>query len=131
VANGAAEANALGLTTQVPVREVYLTSGQVDVFGLAPRRSSSATHPQLARAARKVEAAQRRTCGRDCYDDRFGDIDDAVPGNRDQSDVIARAPGRGAAFGADDPIHTEPDPGTVVDEYARPPKRCRGADRAP
>lgn len=27
VANGAAEANALGLTTQVPTREVYLTSG--------------------------------------------------------------------------------------------------------
>ena len=27
VASGAAEANALGLTTQVPVREVYLTSG--------------------------------------------------------------------------------------------------------
>lgn len=28
VANGAAEANALGLTTQVPTREVYLTSGR-------------------------------------------------------------------------------------------------------
>jgi len=27
VANGAAEANALGLTTQVPIREVFLTSG--------------------------------------------------------------------------------------------------------
>jgi Family of unknown function (DUF6088) len=27
VASGAAEANALGLTTQVPTREVYLTSG--------------------------------------------------------------------------------------------------------
>jgi hypothetical protein len=27
VANGAAEANALGLTTQVPTREVFLTSG--------------------------------------------------------------------------------------------------------
>jgi hypothetical protein len=27
VANGAAEANALGLTTQVPMREVFITSG--------------------------------------------------------------------------------------------------------
>jgi hypothetical protein len=27
VASGAAEANALGLTTQVPTREVFLTSG--------------------------------------------------------------------------------------------------------
>ena len=37
VASGAAEANALGLTTQVPIREVYLTSGRSRRFKLGNR----------------------------------------------------------------------------------------------
>jgi len=37
VASGAAEANALGLTTQVPTREVYLTSGSSRRLKLANR----------------------------------------------------------------------------------------------
>ncbi len=37
VASGAADANALGLTTQVPVREVYLTSGPSQVLKLGHR----------------------------------------------------------------------------------------------
>jgi hypothetical protein len=37
VANGAAEANALGLTTQVPVREIYLTSGPSRLLQLGNR----------------------------------------------------------------------------------------------
>lgn len=38
VANGAAEANALGLTTQVPIREVFLTSGSSRTLHLGNRR---------------------------------------------------------------------------------------------
>jgi hypothetical protein len=38
VANGAAEANALGLTTQVPTREVFLTSGASRTLHLGGRR---------------------------------------------------------------------------------------------
>lgn len=38
VPNGAAEANALGLTTQVPVREIYLTSGPARLLQLGNRR---------------------------------------------------------------------------------------------
>lgn len=38
VANGAAEANALGLTTQVPTREVFLTSGASRILHLGSRR---------------------------------------------------------------------------------------------
>lgn len=38
VANGAAEANALGLTTQVPTREVFLTSGASRILHLGNRR---------------------------------------------------------------------------------------------
>ena len=37
VANGAAEANALGLTTQVPTREVFLTSGASRTLHLGSR----------------------------------------------------------------------------------------------
>ena len=37
VASGAAEANALGLTTQVPVREVYFTSGPTRRLSLGSR----------------------------------------------------------------------------------------------
>ena len=37
VANGAAEANALGLTTQVPTREVFLTSGASRLLHLGSR----------------------------------------------------------------------------------------------
>lgn len=37
VANGAAEANALGLTTQVPIREVFLTSGASRTLHLGRR----------------------------------------------------------------------------------------------
>jgi hypothetical protein len=37
VASGAAEANALGLTTQVPVREVFLTSGRTRTLHLGKR----------------------------------------------------------------------------------------------
>ena len=38
VASGAAEANALGLTPQVPVREVFLTSGRARTLQLGNRR---------------------------------------------------------------------------------------------
>lgn len=38
VASGAAEANALGLTTQVPIREVFLTSGASRSLQLGNRR---------------------------------------------------------------------------------------------
>lgn len=38
VACGAAEANALGLTTQVPIREVFLTSGASRILHLGGRR---------------------------------------------------------------------------------------------
>jgi hypothetical protein len=38
VASGAAEANALGLTTQVPTREVFLTSGASRTLHLGARR---------------------------------------------------------------------------------------------
>ena len=37
VANGAAEANALGLTTQVPTREIFLTSGRARMLRLGER----------------------------------------------------------------------------------------------
>ena len=37
VANGAAEANALGLTTQVPIREVFLTSGRARMLHFGER----------------------------------------------------------------------------------------------
>jgi hypothetical protein len=37
MANGAAEANALGLTTQVPTREVFLTSGPACMLHLGER----------------------------------------------------------------------------------------------
>jgi hypothetical protein len=37
VANGAAKANALGLTTQVPTREVFLTSGRARMLHLGER----------------------------------------------------------------------------------------------
>ena len=38
VPNGAAEANALGLTTQMPIREVFLTSGSSRTLQLGNRR---------------------------------------------------------------------------------------------
>lgn len=38
VASGASEANALGLTTQVPIREVFLTSGASRTLQLGQRR---------------------------------------------------------------------------------------------
>lgn len=38
VPSGAAAANALGLTTQVPVREVFLTSGKSRMLSIGPRR---------------------------------------------------------------------------------------------
>lgn len=37
VASGAAEANALGLTTQVPIREIFLTSGRSRTLRLGNR----------------------------------------------------------------------------------------------
>jgi hypothetical protein len=74
VPNGAAAANALGLTTQVPVRSVYLTSGRTRTINLgkqavelrhAPRWQLAMAHRPAGEAVRalawlgpgKVEAA--------------------------------------------------------------------------
>lgn len=58
VASGAAEANALGLTTQVPVREVFLTSGPSRKLHLGNRTV------QLQHANRWLLALGTRPAGR-------------------------------------------------------------------
>lgn len=58
VASGAAEANALGLTTQVPVREVFLTSGRSRTLQLGNRSV------ELQHASRWLLALGRRPAGR-------------------------------------------------------------------
>ena len=61
VSHGAAAANALGLTTQVPVREVFLTSGPNKKlsFGLRLVEVKHAPHWQLLLAHRPAGAAIR------------------------------------------------------------------------
>ena len=61
VANGAAEANALGLTTQVPIREVFLTSGASRTLHLGSRRVEikRGTHKQLLFGKRPAGKAIR------------------------------------------------------------------------
>lgn len=58
VANGAAEANALGLTTQVPTREVYLTSGRSRWLKLGNREI------ELKQGARWQVAIGKRPAGK-------------------------------------------------------------------
>ena len=58
VASGAAEANALGLTTQVPVREVFLTSGRSRTLQLGNRSV------ELQHASRWLLALGKRPAGR-------------------------------------------------------------------
>ncbi len=58
VANGAAEANALGLTTQVPTREVFITSGLSRTLQLGNRTI------EIKRGARWELALGRRPAGR-------------------------------------------------------------------
>ena len=59
VPNGAAAANALGLTTQVPVRSVYLTSGRSRTMTLGKQLVELRHAPrwQLALADRPAQAA--------------------------------------------------------------------------
>lgn len=61
VPHGAAEANALGLTTQVPVREIFLTSGRTRNLNLAGREVELRHAPawQLILAHRVAGAAIR------------------------------------------------------------------------
>lgn len=61
VSNGVAAANALGLTTQVPVRSVYLTSGRSRVMTLGKQRVELRHAPrwQLALADRPSGEALR------------------------------------------------------------------------
>jgi hypothetical protein len=61
VPNGAAAANALGLTTQVPVRSVYLTSGRSRTMTLGKQRVELQHAPrwQLALANRPAGQAVR------------------------------------------------------------------------
>lgn len=61
VPNGAAAANALGLTTQVPVRSVYLTSGRSRTMMLGKQRVELRHAPrwQLALAERPAGQAVR------------------------------------------------------------------------
>ncbi len=61
VASGAAEANALGLTTQVPVREVFLTSGRTRRLDLGGRTVELRHAPawQLVSPGRAAGAAVR------------------------------------------------------------------------
>lgn len=61
VASGAAEANALGLTTQVPAREVFLTSGRSRRIRLGQREIElkQAPHWQLASGKRPAGQAVR------------------------------------------------------------------------
>jgi hypothetical protein len=59
VASGAAEANALGLTTQVPAREVFLTSGRSRRIRLGQREIEHAPHWQLASGKRPAGQAVR------------------------------------------------------------------------
>lgn len=61
VPHGAAEANSLGLTTQVPVREVFLTSGRTRNLHLGGREVELRHAPawQLVMARRAAGAAVR------------------------------------------------------------------------
>lgn len=61
VSNGAAAANTLGLTTQVPVRSVYLTSGRTRTFSLGRQVVELRHAPrwQLAMARRPAGEAVR------------------------------------------------------------------------
>ena len=61
VPHGAAEANSLGLTTQVPVREVFLTSGRTRNLQLGGREVELRHAPawQLVMAHRAAGAAVR------------------------------------------------------------------------
>lgn len=61
VSNGAAAANALGLTTQVPVRSIYLTSGRTRTMTLGKQRVELRHAPrwQLALADRPAGQAVR------------------------------------------------------------------------
>ncbi len=61
VASGAAEANALGLTTQVPTKEVYLTSGPSRRLQLGQRviELKHGTRPQLIMGKRPAGKAIR------------------------------------------------------------------------
>ncbi len=61
VASGAAEANALGLTTQVPTKEVYLTSGPSRRLQLGKRviELKHGTRPQLLMGKRPAGKAIR------------------------------------------------------------------------
>ena len=56
VANGAAEANALGLSTQVPTREVFLTSGRArSILASGPSSSSMAANGSLCFESVRLE----------------------------------------------------------------------------
>ena len=55
---GAAEANALGLTTQVPVREIFLTSGKSRVLRLGKRTVQLTRGPSWQLQYRRSRAGQ-------------------------------------------------------------------------
>ena len=64
VVNGATEAHALGLTTQVPTREVFLTSGRSPKLQLGNRavELKHGNRWQLALGARPAGMAIRALC---------------------------------------------------------------------
>lgn len=58
VPNGAAEANALGLTMQVPIREVFLTSGRSRKFHLGKRPAGIAIRALFWLGSEQAPAAR-------------------------------------------------------------------------
>jgi hypothetical protein len=87
VPHGAAEANSLGLTTQVPVREIFLTSGRTRNLNLGGREVELRHAPawQLVLAHRVAGAAVRALswAGRE----RAGEVVSALRGKLSPGDV--------------------------------------------
>ena len=74
VPHGAAAANELGLTTQVPVREMYLTSGPAqEVSALANKWLTSSSNCYQTNVARPSSSLRQRPVGHcTCWTKMFG-----------------------------------------------------------
>jgi len=95
VPHGANAANALGLTQQVPIREVYLTSGRSRTLSLGRSQVTvkHAPHWMLALGTRQAGAAVRALAwmGRTHADESLASLHRALPQSEWQALAAARA----------------------------------------
>ena len=95
VSNGAAAANALGLTTQVPVRSIYLTSGRSRTMNVGSQKVELKHVPrwQLSLASRPAGVAVRALAwlGPERADDALSSIKRKLPPEA-FNELVAAAP---------------------------------------